>query len=101
MAITAITHRPYLVGAAGFQWEAPGLLSQFDTHLVRASRPYVFSWAVAHPAPHGEHWAQVSLHGTRKEAEKAAGGRGHIFQGSFSSPREGLVVARGRVFPAW
>ena len=92
---------PYLQGPMGFVWESHQTARHSDTCLVRASRPHVYSWAVAHPAPRGERWAPVTLHGSRKEAMKAANGVGAIYQGSFSKPREGLVVARGKVFPAW
>ena len=90
------TATPYLTGPMGFQWEST--CKHSDLLLAKTARPHVYSWAVAHPAPRGEHWAPVTLHGSRAEAQRAAGDRGMIYQGSFSKPREGLVVARGRVF---
>ena len=101
MANLQFTLNPYLTGPMGFVWDDGRILGHSDTQIVKASRPHVYSWAVAHPAPRKEHWAPVTLHGSRKEAEKAAGETGAIFQGSFSQPREGLVVARGKVFPRW
>jgi hypothetical protein len=92
---------PYLTGPQGFAWDDGRTLGHLSAQLVKATRPPVYPWAVAHPAPKGERWAPVTLHGTRKEAERAAGGIGAVFQGSFSQPREGLVIAKGRVFPAW
>ena len=94
------TTTPYLQGPQGFVWESSQTARHSDTCLVRASRPHVYPWAVAHPAPHGERWAPVTLHGSRKEAERVAEGVGAVYQGSFSRPRKGLVVARGKVFPA-
>ena len=101
MSAFQFTMTPYLTGPMGFTWESSQTARHSDTCLVRASRPHVYPWAVAHPAPRGERWAPVTLHGSRKEAEKVAGETGAIFQGSFSQPRNGLVVARGKVFPAW
>ena len=95
------TTTPYLTGPMGFTWESSQTARHSDTLLMKASRPHVYPWAVAHPAPRKEHWAPVTLHGSRKEAMKAAGAVGAVFQGSFSQPRKGLVVARGKVFHAW
>lgn len=92
---------PYLTGPMGFVWESSQTARHSDTLLVRASRPHVYSWCVAHPVPRGERWARLTLHGSRKEAEEAAKGVGAIYQGSFSRPREGLVVAKGRIYPHW
>ena len=101
MSNLQFTTTPYLQGPMGFVWDDARILGHSDTCLVRASRPHVYSWCVAHPAPRGERWAPVTLHGSRKEALEAAGAVGAIYQGSFSQPREGLVVARGKVFPRW
>ena len=101
MANFQFTTNPYLTGPMGFVWETGETARHSDTLLMKASRPHTYSWAVAHPAPHGERWADVTLHASRKEAMKAAGAVGAVFQGSFSQPRDGLVVARGKVFPRW
>lgn len=101
MANFQFTTNPYIAGPMGFTWEPGESASWNDAQLVKTARPHVFSWAVAHPAPKGERWAPVTLHGSQKEAVKAAGDQGMICQGSFSQPRKGLVVARGRVFPHW
>ena len=101
MSTFQFTANPYLQGPAGFQWEEGETARHSDSQLIRTTRPHVYSWAVVHPAPKGEHWAPVTLHGSRKEAVKAAGGQGMVYQGSFSQPRKGLVIAKGRIFPAW
>ena len=92
------TTTPYLQGPQGFVWEDSQTARHSDLMLVRGARPHIYPWCVAQPAPRGEHWAPVTLHGSRGEAMKAAGESGAIFQGAFSKPRDGLVVARGRIF---
>ena len=101
MPTSQFTLTPYLTGPMGFTWDDSRILGHSDAQLVKAARPHVYSWAVVHPAPRRGVWAPVTLHGSRKEAVKAAGGQGMVYQGSFSQPRKGLVVARGRVFPHW
>ena len=101
MANFQFTPNPYLTGPMGFVWETGETARHSDAQLVKTTRPHVYPWAVAHPAPKGEHWAPVTLHGSLKEAQRVAGDQGMIYQGSFSQPRKGLVVACGKVFPHW